>query len=127
MCSSDLNRYVVHSENPEGGGHIVLHGEYIYISSRVSNTAGAERCSFKDGIAIFKRLENGELKYLGYQPTGGHPRHFAITEDGGRVIVACRDDNRIELYPIDKIDGLMGQCIETINIPSPVYVDENSN
>ena len=124
-----LGRYSVNAESPQGGGHILLspNGEYLYTSARVSSTAGADRCKTKDGIAIFKRLDNGELEYLGYQPTGGHPRHFAITKDSSRVIVACRDDNRIELYSLDRTNGLIGECIGTINTPSPVYVHENSN
>lgn len=121
-----LNRYTVHPENPEGGGHIVLNGEYLYISSRVSSTAGAERCGIKDGIAIFKCLESGELKHLCYQPTGGHPRHFAITNDGCNVVVACRDENKVEIYELDKASGLIGECVETINTPTPVFVHENS-
>lgn len=122
-----LNRYTVHSENPEGGGHIVLNGEYLYISMRVSSSAGAGRCHTKDGIAIFKRLENGELIHLGYQPTGGHPRHFAITKNGDKLIVACRDDNRVEVYELDKASGLIGECVGTVTTPAPVYVHENSN
>lgn len=120
-------RYTVHSENPEGGGHIVLSGDNLYISSRVSSTAGDKRCTTKDGIAIFKRLESGKLEHLSYQPTGRHPRHFAITTDGDKIVVACRDDNRIELYPLDKKSGLMGECIETIDTPTPVYVHEISD
>lgn len=122
-----LNRYALHSENPEGGGHIVLNGEYLYISMRVSSSAGAERCHTKDGIAIFKRLKNGELSHLGYQPTGGHPRHFAITKNGDKLIVACRDDNRVEIYELDKASGLIGECVGAITTPAPVYVHENSN
>lgn len=122
-----LNRYALHPENPEGGGHIVLNGEYLYISMRVSSSAGAGRCHTKDGIAIFKRLENGELIHLGYQPTGGHPRHFAITKNGDKLIVACRDDNRVEIYELDKASGLIGESVGTITTPAPVYVHENSN
>lgn len=124
-----LNRYVIHSENPQGGGHILFcpNREYLYVSMRVSSTAGAEKCTTKDGIAIFKCMEEGALEFLHYQPTGGHPRHFAITDDGSRLIVACRDDNRIEIYELDKASGLIGECVETITTPSPVFVHENSN
>ena len=122
-----LNRYAVHPENPEGGGHIVQNGEYLYISSRVSGTAGADRCGVKDGITIFKCLEGGELMLLGYQQTGGHPRHFAIAKDGCKLIVACRDDNKIEIYELDKASGLIGECVKTLSTPSPVFVHENSN
>ena len=120
-----LNRYIVHPENPEGGGHIVLspNGEYLYISSRVSSTAGSERCTIKDGIAIFKCLEDGSLEPLQYQQTSRHPRHFAITADSKYMVVACRDDNRVEIYPIDDESGKVGGCIEKIDTLAPVYID----
>ena len=119
-----LNRYVIHPENPQGGGHILFSadGKYLYVSMRVSSTAGAERCATKDGVAIFKCLENGELEFLHYQPIGGHPRHFAITDDGRNLIVACRDDNRIEVYALDKTSGLTGERVTSIETPSPVYI-----
>ena len=117
-----LNRHIIHSENPEGGGHIVLNGEYLYMSSRVSSTVGAERCGIKDGIAIFKRVEGGALEFLQYQPTGRHPRHFAITADSQHLIVACRDDNRVEIYPIDTTCGAVGDCIEKIDTSAPIYI-----
>ena len=124
-----IDRHVVHAENPQGGGHILLspNGEYLYVSMRVSSTAGEKSSKIGDGVAVFKCCGGGKLELLQYKTTGRHPRHFAITEDGNRLIVACRDDNRIEIYPIDKGGGLMGECVETINTPSPVYVDENSN
>lgn len=120
-----LGRYVAHSENPQGGSHIVLSedGQFLYLSSRVSSTAGASRCSVKDGIAIFKCLGGGALEFLNYHKTGGHPRHFAISPDGEYVVVACRDDNRIEIYPRDKKSGLIGDSVKIVDTPSPVYVD----
>ena len=124
-----LNRYVAHAENPNGGSHIVpsADGKYLYVSMRVSGTAGAERCRMKDCIAIFECLDGGKLNYLGHRETGGHPRHFAITKDGNNIVVACRDDNRIDIYPLDKTSGMVGERIKTINTPSPAYVHEISN
>ena len=119
-----LNRYVAHAENPNGGSHIALtpDGKYLYASMRVSSTAGAERCRVKDGIAMFKCLKGGKLKYLGFRETGGHPRHFAITNDGNKLVVGARDDDRVEIYPLDAKSGMVGECIESIKTQAPVYI-----
>lgn len=118
------NRYPLSSENPEGGAHIALspNGEYLYASLRVSSTAGAKQCKVSDGIAIFKCLQSGKLKRLHYLPTGGHPRHFAISNDGRALVVACRDDNSIEIHPLDSKSGLPNGKAEKISVKSPVYV-----
>ena len=123
-----LNRYIAHPENPNGGGHILLSsdGNYLYVSIRVSSTAGADVCCLKDGISVFECLGNGELKHLDYTTTGGHPRHFMVTKDGDNLVVACRDNSKIEIYPLDRTSGLIGECVESIDAPSPVYVDEDS-
>ena len=52
-----------------------------------------------------KIIKYGKLKKAHYLPTGGHPRHFAISKDGKALVVACRDDNMIEIFPfIMKMD-----------------------
>jgi len=121
------NRYVVNAGNPNGGSHIALSpdGHYLYVSSRVSSTAGAKRCTVPDGIAIFKRMGDGALESLHYLPTGGHPRHFAISRDGKYLVVACRDGNTVEIYPLDTESGLAGECCKKIAVEAPVYVGLN--
>ena len=119
------NRYVLNSGNPEGGSHIVLspNGRYLYVSSRVSSTAGAERCKISDGVAIYECLADGGLNMLHYQPTGAHPRHFALSKDGKALVVACRDDNAVEIYPLDSESGLpTGGCAEKIEVEKPVFI-----
>ena len=118
------HRYIVNSGNPEGGSHIALSpdGEYLYISSRVSSTAGASRCNVPDGVATFRCLADGALEPLHYLATGGHPRHFAVSKDGNYLVVACRDGNVVEVYPIDRKRHTPGKCVKRIEIASPVYV-----
>lgn len=118
------NRYSLNGENPEGGAHIALSpdGRYLYASLRVSSTAKANQCKMSDGIAIFKCQRGGKLKKLHYLPTAGHPRHFAISADGKALVVACRDDNLLEIYPLDSKNGLPKGDVERISVPSPVYV-----
>lgn len=114
------NRYPLGEANPGGGSHIALsaNGKYLYASLRVSSVA--KECSISDGIAIYKCLENGELKRLNYQPTGGHPRHFALSADGKALVVACRDDDVIEIFPLK--NGVPLGKVEKISVDKPVYV-----
>lgn len=117
-----LNRYVLNAGNPEGGAHIVVSadGKYIYASSRVSKTSKASSLPIPDGIAIYKRLANGKLKLLHYQETGKHPRHFAVSNDGTQLVVACRDDNMVEIYKLE--GGVPTGKAEKIEVSQPVYI-----
>lgn len=93
--------------------HLSPDGRFLYTSHRLK----------KDGIAIFNVNQiNGQVTPAGYQPTGKHPRNFAISPDGRYLLVACRDHNRIEIYSIDKETGLLTLTDKTINIPAPVCV-----
>lgn len=117
-----LNRYVLNAGNPEGGAHIVVSadGEYVYASSRVSRTSKASSQPIPDGIAIYKRLADGKLKQLHYQPTGAHPRHFAVSNDGTKLVVACRDSNTVETYSLK--GGVPVGRVDTKVVSQPVYV-----
>ena len=93
--------------------HLSPDGRFLYTSHRLK----------KDGIAIFKvNQTNGQVVAAGYQPTGRHPRNFAISPDGRYLLAACRDDNRIEIYSIDKETGLLTLTDKTIEVPAPVCV-----
>lgn len=115
-----LGRYPLHTANPGGGAHIALSsdGRYLYASLRVSSVA--QDCPISDGVAIYECLAGGKLKKLCYQPTGGHPRHFALSADGKALVVACRDDDMLELYPLE--NGVPIGKVEKITVPKPVYV-----
>jgi 6-phosphogluconolactonase (cycloisomerase 2 family) len=118
------NRYTLGGENPEGGAHIALSsdGRFLYASLRVSSAAKEKQCTISDGVAIYKCLSNGRLKKLYYQPTGGHPRHFTLSSDGSVMVVACRDSNTIEIYPLNKKTGLPTGEVEKISVQNPTYV-----
>lgn len=118
------NSYPLADANPEGGAHIALSpdGRFLYASLRVSCTALAGKNKVSDGVAIFKCLNDGTLERLYYQPTGGHPRHFAISPDGKALVVACRDDNVIELYPLDSKSGVPNGEVKRYSVTKPVYV-----
>jgi len=98
--------------NPHGGSHIALSpdGKFVYVSARLAN----------DGIAIFKVGADGTLSKAGYMPCGTHPRHFAISKDGKKMAVACRDSNTLELFDINTVDGSLTPCGK-LDISKPVY------
>ena len=115
-----LNRYPLHTANPGGGAHIALSadGRYLYASLRVSSVV--KECSISDGVAIYECLPDGKLKKLHYQTVGGHPRHFAISKDGKALVVACRDGDCLEIYPLEK--GVPTGAVERVAVEKPTYV-----
>ena len=117
-----IDRCTLNAGNPEGAAHIVVSadGKYLYASSRVSNTSKASTKPIPDGVAIYKRLADGKLKQIHYQPTGAHPRHFAVSNDGTKLVVACRDSHTVEIYTL-KGGVPVGQA-ETKVVSQPVYV-----
>lgn len=93
--------------------HVSPDGKYLYSSNRLK----------ADGLTIFSiNDEDGTLTRVGYQSTGKHPRNFAITPDGSLLLVAARDENRIEVYSIDKATGLTSKLNADIEVASPVFV-----
>lgn len=108
-----MQRCLTNDVRPHGGGHIVLSpdGRYLYVSSRLEN----------DGIAIFRVSEDGLIKKCGYQDTGAHPRHFAISHDGKTLVCAARDGRVLEIFDISPADGSLNKQTE-YNIDKPVFV-----
>ncbi len=103
----------------EGAGHgsADLHlspdGKFLYTSHRLK----------EDGIAIFSvNPATGLVIPEGYQPTGIHPRNFAITPSGRYLLCACRDSNRIEIYERNPKTGALKNTGKTISVPAPVCV-----
>ena len=97
----------------EGGGrgsadiHISPDGRFLYTSHRLK----------KDGIAIFAiDPEKGTLTKIGYQHTGIHPRNFAITPNGKYLLVACRDDNKIQVFERNEATGELTETAQGIEI-----------
>ena len=103
----------------EGGGrgsadiHISPDGRFLYTSHRLK----------KDGIAIFAiDPKKGSLTKIGYQHTGIHPRNFAITPNGKYLLVACRDDNKIQVFQRDEETGELTETPEEIEIDKPTCI-----
>ena len=99
----------------QGSGdiHISPDGKFLYASNRLK----------ADGVAIFSiNPENGMLTKVGYQLTGIHPRNFIITPNGKYVLVACRDNNMIQVYERDMKTGLLTNIHKNIEVDKPVCV-----
>ena len=93
--------------------HLSPDGRYLYTSHRLKD----------DGIAIFYvDPASGKVEKAGYQPTGKHPRNFAITPDGNYLLCACRDDNVIEIYSINKVSGALVPTGKNISVGAPVCI-----
>ena len=90
--------------------HLSPDGKYLYASLRLQN----------DGIAIFEVADDGTLTKVGYQLTGPHPRNFCVTQK--EVIVACRDNDAIEIYARNENTGLLKDTGKRIPVEKPVFV-----
>lgn len=91
--------------------HISPDGKFLYASNRLKD----------DGIRAFAIQDDGSLKSLQYVLTGRHPRNFTFSPDGNYILVACRDDNRIEVYRRSKSTGIITpQRVSELHLPAPV-------
>lgn len=109
-----LQRVEVNPRHPRGGAHIAIRpdGRFLYASSR--------GCG--EGIAVFAVGGDGLLTKVGYTATGSNPRHFAITEDGLHLVVACRDSNSVETFSISLETGLLSAIAEISGEEKPVFI-----
>lgn len=97
----------------QGSGdiHISPDGKFLYASNRLK----------ADGIAIFQiNAKDGTLTKIGYQLTGIHPRNFIITPNGKYLLVACRDNNAIQIYERDAATGMLTDIRKDIKVDKPV-------
>ncbi|WP_294070228.1 lactonase family protein [Proteiniphilum sp. UBA1028] len=91
--------------------HVSPNGHFLYASNRLR----------ADGVAIFAiDPEEGTLTRVGYQPTVKHPRNFVITPNGKFLLVAGRDDDRIQVFSVDAETGLLTDIHQPIVLSRPV-------
>ena len=119
-----LQRVPIAKGHPQGGGHILLSadGRTLYVSLRVSGTAGEGECPVTDGVAVFRVHNDALLTPLTYIPTGAHPRFFTLSDDDCMLCVACRDDDTLRMYAIDPSSGLPGSLVDIRPMPTPVCI-----
>ena len=108
-------RQVVKADRLDARGAADIHlspdGKFLYASLRLKG----------DGICTYEVLSDGRLDFVGYQATGPHPRNFNITPNGKYVLVACRDNDSIEIYARSSSTGLLTYT-GAISIERPVFV-----
>ena len=93
--------------------HLSPDGRFLYASCRIKS----------DGLAVFRvSADTGKIERTGYCLTGKHPRNFAITPNGRYILVACRDENAIEIYEVDKATGMPVDTGKRIPAKAPVCV-----
>ncbi len=92
--------------------HLSPDGKFLYASLRLRG----------DGIVVFEVGPGGVLAYVGYQQTGPHPRNFNITPNGRYVLVACRDNDSVEIYARDRSTGMLSDTGRRIPMTRPVFV-----
>lgn len=110
-----LQRVTVNPQRPGGGGHLALSpdGRFLYVSSRLKG----------DGIAVLGIGEGGFLTPCSFACTRAHPRHFCLSPDGTKVIVACRDGNSIQVFDRSASDGSLSDSGKSFIVVNPVFVE----
>lgn len=114
-ASKRLQELAADTINAHGGAdiHLSPDGRFLYVSNRLMH----------DGITIFKvSQDTGTLSQVGYQPTARHPRNFGITPNGRFLLCAARDDNRIQVFRIDRATGLLTDIAHDIKVSRPSCV-----
>ena len=116
VAGSLKEKQVIKADRMDARGAADLHfspdGKFLYASLRLRG----------DGIVVFEVGPGGMLAYVGYQATGPHPRNFNITPNGKYVLVACRDNDSIEIYSRDSKTGLLTDTGRRIPQERPVFV-----
>ena len=109
-------KQVIKADRMDARGAADIHfspdGKFLYASLRLRG----------DGIVVFEVGPGGILAYVGFQATGPHPRNFNISPNGRYVLVACRDNNSIEVYARDRRTGLLTDTGRRIPVERPVFV-----
>jgi 6-phosphogluconolactonase len=77
-----------------------------------------------DSIAIFAaNAADGQLKLVGYQPTGGKtPRNFGIDPSGQFLLAANQASDSIVVFRIDQTTGRLTPTGASVTVPAPVCV-----
>ena len=88
-------------------------GRWLYVGNRGH-----------DSIAWYSIDRTGALDLRGTVATQGrHPRHFALTGDGGALMVANRDSDNLVCFAIDSATGEPSVAAEPFGgVPTPTCV-----
>ena len=115
-AGSLTEKQVIKADRMDARGAADIHfspdGKFLYASLRLRG----------DGIAVFEVGPGGVLSYVGYTATGPHPRNFNITPNGKWVLVACRDNDSVEVYARDAATGMISDTGRRLSVERPVFV-----
>ncbi|MPS71569.1 MAG: lactonase family protein [Chryseobacterium sp.] len=93
--------------------HISPDGKFLYATNRGN----------ENNIAIFKVLNDGKLKSIGYQKTGGkHPRTFAIDETGKFIIVTNVISQDVTVFKRNLETGMLKKVGKPVKIKNVTCV-----
>lgn len=101
--------------DPYGCGDIVMSGDgkWLYASCRVANNC----------IVSYKIDQTtGLLTRVATTSTATHPRNFVLSPCENWLLVACRDDNYIQVFSRNKATGELILTQHRIEIPKPVCI-----
>jgi 6-phosphogluconolactonase len=93
---------------------VVVHpnGRFVYGSNRGH-----------DSIAVFHAGDEGKLKRIQVQKTGGRtPRNFAVDPSGNFLLAANQNSGNIHCFAIDANHGTLSPHGQPILVPSPVCI-----
>ncbi|WP_053372278.1 lactonase family protein [Paenibacillus sp. FJAT-27812] len=93
--------------------HLGVSGRYLYSTNRGHNS-----------IAVFAvDQQNGELSLIQHIDCGGDsPRNFAISPDGGHLLVAHQKTGNIAVFTVDEESGLLSKTDASLQLTSPVCI-----
>ncbi|WP_245833659.1 lactonase family protein [Nonlabens spongiae] len=91
--------------------HLSPDGKFLYASNRGRNS-----------IVIYRVLDNGSLKQIGFESTRGQdPRNFSLSPDGNFVLVANQNSNNIVCFQRDSSTGKLS-FLNDVEAPEPVCI-----
>ena len=62
------------------------------------------------------------ILHTAYQLTGVRPRNFAITPNGKYLLVACRDNNKIQVFQCNETTGELTETSQEIQVDKPTCI-----
>ena len=113
---TEVQTIVADEDHGRGGGDIRLSpdGRFLYSSHRRK----------RDKVVCFSvNQETGRLTNTGYVMTKAHPRQFCLTPDGKYMLVACMEDDIIEVLERDLSTGLLSPTGNGLRVRRPAFVD----
>ena len=112
---TEVQTMVADEDHGRGGAHLLFSpdGHFLYSCHRRKN----------DKIVIFAVDKlSGTLTRIGSQPTMRHPRQFCLSPDGRHLLVACMDDNCIQVLNRNPSSGLLAPTDKTLMVQAPAFV-----